>query len=220
MTRPEPRGRRAAPKSPPTEEPTNKAEPEGPAVGAALRRIRNERGFSLETLAERSGVSRAMLSQIELDRSTPSIKLLWKIARALDVPFSALITTSTSEEVTAVIRSAKARRITSHDGRFSTRPLFPTDRPRRVEFYELVLAKQGREEAVPHPPGTSENLVVVRGQVEIEVDGVTHSLGVGDSILFRADVPHTYRNAGGSDAVMHLVMVYSEVVSATPGWQL
>ena len=62
-----------------------------PAVGANLRRLRGRRGLSLERLAEASGVSRAMLGQIELHQSTPTINILWKITRALNVPFSALI---------------------------------------------------------------------------------------------------------------------------------
>src|SRR2546425_7373832 len=61
------------------------------AVGANLRRLRTRRGLSLERLAHASGVSRAMLSQIELGRSTPTLRTLWKIAYALNKPFSALI---------------------------------------------------------------------------------------------------------------------------------
>src|ERR1700690_4174117 len=63
-----------------------------PSVGVNLRRLRSRRGLTLERLAQRSGVSRAMLSQIELGQSAPTINLLWKVARALDVTFSALIT--------------------------------------------------------------------------------------------------------------------------------
>src|SRR5438270_12785487 len=62
-----------------------------PAVGANLRRLRSRRGLSLERLARRAGVSRAMLSQIELGRSAPTINSLWKVARALDVTFAALV---------------------------------------------------------------------------------------------------------------------------------
>ena len=60
-------------------------------MGPALRRLRADRGLSLDRLAAASDVSRAMLNQIELGKSTPTIKVLWKIARALEVPFSALI---------------------------------------------------------------------------------------------------------------------------------
>jgi quercetin dioxygenase-like cupin family protein len=81
-----------------------------------------------------------------------------------------------------------------------------------VEFYELRLAPKGVEHAEPHAPGTTENLVVAKGQVVIEVRGQTHELGTGDAILFEADAPHVYRNPGGSEAVLYLVMTYAESV--------
>ena len=188
-----------------------------PEVGVALRRVRAARAMSLETLARASGVSRAMLSQIELGRSTPTIKVLWRIARALDIPFSALLADSRPHGSTTILRADKARRLTSADGRFSSRALFPSDRTRRVEFYELRLAPRGHEDAVPHPPGTIENLVVQRGSVEISVAGEAHPLAPGDAMQFQADVPHRYKNTGAVEAVMYLVMSYTEAVSA-PGW--
>ena len=189
-----------------------------PEVGVNLRRLRAARGWSLEQLSKGAGVSRAMLSQIELGHSAPTIKLLWKVAHALGVPFSALLSGERSEGETRVLPGERARRLTSHDGRFSTRALFPTDRPRRVEFYELRLAQRGAEDAEPHAPGTVENLVVQRGDVEITVLDVAHRLGPGDAIQFRADGPHRYRNTGTTEAVMYLVMSYAETVGAAPGW--
>lgn len=182
-----------------------------PVVGKNLRRLRTERGLSLERLAQASGVSRAMLGQVELGQSAPTINVLWKIARALDVPFSALITASQATGVT-ILRASQAKRLMSHEGTFSSRALFPFDEPRRVEFYELTLAPRGVEKAEAHAPGTTENLVVASGQVEVEVGGQTHSLDAGDAILFEADSPHVYRNPASSPAVLFLVMTYAEQV--------
>jgi transcriptional regulator with XRE-family HTH domain len=181
-----------------------------PVVGANLRRLRGERGLSLEGLAKISGVSRAMLGQIELGHSAPTINVMWKIARALDLPFSALIAAPRQQTGTRVMAAAKTKRLTSHDGTFSSRALFPYDEPRRVEFYELDLKRGATEVADPHPPGTRENLVVATGRVEITVKGVPHALGAGDSILFEADADHSYRNVGDGDARMYLVMTYAE----------
>jgi len=183
-----------------------------PIVGANLRRLRGERKLSLEGLAKISGVSRAMLGQIELGHSAPTINVLWKIARALDLPFSALIAAPKRAGGTRVLHAAKTKRLTSHDGSFSSRALFPFDEPRRVEFYELVLTKGGVENADPHPPGTRENLVVTRGEVEIVVGPDVHRLGTGDAILFEADAVHSYKNVGDGDATMYLVMTYAEQV--------
>lgn len=182
-----------------------------PIVGRNLRRLRTQRGLSLERLAKASGVSRAMLGQIELGQSAPTINVIWKIARALGIPFSALIST-TAQTGTRLMRSQQSKRLSSHDGRFVSRALFPFDEPRRVEFYELRLAAQATEAADAHPPGTMENLVVTSGTVEIDRGDERHVLGAGDAILFEADVAHVYRNTGNTDAVMYLVMTYAETV--------
>jgi transcriptional regulator with XRE-family HTH domain len=182
-----------------------------PVVGGNLRRLRTRRGLSLERLAQISGVSRAMLGQIELGQSAPTINVLWKIARALEVTFSALISARTQSGA-LVLRSSESKLLTSKDRSFSSRALFPFDEPRRVEFYELRLAAASIEEADAHPPGTSENLVVTAGTVEIDVAGDTHRLETGDSILFEADTPHAYRNAGRVEAVMYLLMTYAEEI--------
>jgi transcriptional regulator with XRE-family HTH domain len=182
-----------------------------PDVGVNLRRLRSKRGLSLERLAQRSGVSRAMLSQIELGQSTPTINLLWKIACALGVTFSALITGG-APGAPRVLSASAAKLLTNHDGSFSSRALFPFDEPRRNEFYELHLKVGGEERAEPHAPGTSENLVLSVGDVEISVAGACHRLHTGDAILFTADVPHGYRNVGPVEAVMYLVMTYAEDV--------
>jgi transcriptional regulator with XRE-family HTH domain len=180
-----------------------------PVVGANLRRLRVKRGLSLEKLARASGVSRAMLGQIELGQSTPTINVLWKIARALAVPFSALITNRAAGRTT-VLPADRAKMLTSHDGAFSSRALFPFDAPRTVEFYELRLSARSVEQADPHPPGTVENLVVNAGALEMTVGAERHLLSTGDSILFEADVPHLYRNPGDTECVMYLVMTYAE----------
>ncbi len=200
-----------APAPTPTPVPPNEATDLAPVVGANLRRLRTRRGLSLERLAQISGVSRAMLGQIELGQSAPTINVLWKIARALEVTFSALISARTQSGA-LVLRSSESKILTSKDRSFSSRALFPFDEPRRIEFYELRLAAGSSEEADGHPPGTSENLVVTSGTIEIDVAGDTHRLEAGDSILFEADTPHAYRNSGRTDAVMYLVMTYAEEI--------
>jgi transcriptional regulator with XRE-family HTH domain len=182
-----------------------------PVVGGNLRRLRTRRGLSLERLAQLSGVSRAMLGQIELGQSAPTINVLWKIARALEVTFSALISSRTQTGA-LVLRANESKLLTSKDRAFSSRALFPFDEPRRVEFYELRLAPGAVEEADAHPPGTVENLVVTTGTIEIDASGDTHRLETGDSILFEADSPHAYRNSGRGEAVMYLVMTYAEAI--------
>ncbi|MET0284737.1 MAG: XRE family transcriptional regulator [Polyangiales bacterium] len=179
-----------------------------PMVAKNLRRLRTNKGFSLEKLARASGVSRAMLSQIELSRSAPTINTLWRIASALGIPFSALLGASDELQPT-VLRSEGAARLSSADGSFQSRPLFPFGQgPRKSEFYELRLAGHGRELAVAHPPGTVENLVVASGRLLLEAGGSRYALDASDAIVFQADVAHSYVNPDATECVMFLVMTY------------
>jgi transcriptional regulator with XRE-family HTH domain len=182
-----------------------------PVVGPNLRRLRVKRGLSLERLARASGVSRAMLGQIELGHSIPTINLLWKISRGLEVPFSALVTAATARAAT-VLRAKGAKLLTSADGSFTSRALSPFNGPRSIEFYELRLAPQSIERAEAHAPGTTENLVVSQGAVHVGVGKSRHELKLGDSITFDADVAHSYENPSDEEAVMYLVMTYAERV--------
>ena len=181
-------------------------------VGQNLRRARTRQGHSLERLAKLSGVSRAMLGQIETGKSTPTITLLWKVATALDVPFANLLAAQ-SASGTALLRREAAKVLSASDGRFTSRALFPFENERRVEFYELRLAPNHREDAAAHAPGTKENLIVAKGAVEISTArerAVT--LAEGDAMLFEADVRQSYRNLGSTEAVLYLVMTYVEAI--------
>jgi rhodanese-related sulfurtransferase/transcriptional regulator with XRE-family HTH domain len=177
-------------------------------VGKNLRQLRNARGLSLDALASISGVGRTLLGQIELGRASPSVGLVWKLARAFDVPFSTLL--ATSEEVrTTVLRNTATRRLESQDGRFASRALFPLNSRPGAEFYQLHLAAHSREDALAHQPGTRENLVVASGTLELIVNGERFHLDTGDAIVFGADVPHSYINPQKDPCTIYLVMTYA-----------
>jgi transcriptional regulator with XRE-family HTH domain len=177
-------------------------------VGRNLRRLRIRQGHSLEQLAKHSGVSRAMLGQIETGKSTPTIGLLWKVATALGVPFASLIATDDARG-NLIFRRASAKLLSSSQGRFTSRALFPFDSKTHAEFYELRLAPLHWHEAQAHALGTQENLVVAKGTVEI-IPGSERpvTLNEGDAILFEADVPHSYRNLGNEEAILFLVTTH------------
>ena len=183
-------------------------------VGRNLKHLRTRKGLSLEKLATASGVSRAMLGQIETGKSTPTISLLWKVASALEVPFATLINTKDTLG-TVVLKYEKSKILESSDGRFSSRALFPFDEQRKVEFYELKIAAFHSEAAEAHAPGTVENLTVTQGTVEIVIAGEPPQiLTEGDSILFKADVAHAYKNTGKTEAKLYLVMTYAQVIGS------
>lgn len=188
--------------------PEAEAVPELDAVlGENVKRLRTQRGYSLDVLAGLSGVGRQTLGQIEIGRNVPSVGTLWKIARAFDVPFATLLDRP-ANQATSVLRAAEAKRLVSADGRFSSRALFPPGGGGKVEFYELWLAGHGREDADAHAPGTRENLVVTAGRLVLELGPQRFELKRGDAIAFVADAAHAYINPGPEECWMNLVMTY------------
>ncbi|MCJ1882393.1 helix-turn-helix domain-containing protein [Pseudomonas nitroreducens] len=184
-------------------------DPIGERVASNLLRLRAKRNLSLDGLARLCGVSRTMLAQIESGRSVPSIKVLCKIAQGLKVSVAAFLDDRAFDGV-AVLPARDSKRLVSGDGTFVSRALFPFDVSRQVEFYELRLKGLAIEHSTGHAPGTQENLVVAQGVLEISVNEERFLLGTGDSILFYADQPHSYRNPADSEAVAYLVTTYAE----------
>lgn len=182
-------------------------------VAANLRLLRTQQGLSPDRLGRLSGVDPAQIAGIEAGAGVPTIETLWRVAKALEVPFSSLLSDGVDGSTT-VIRRTDARVLASHDGRFTSRALFPFKGERQVEFYELRLAPGAVEKADAHAVGTTENIAVALGTVEIVTGDGPHTLAEGDSILFEADVPHAYRNTGDGEAVLYLVMTYAEPVIA------
>ena len=177
-------------------------------VGANMRELRTQKGISLDQLARLTGLSRTLLGQIELGKTPPSVSVVWRIAQAFDVHFSALLATSERLDTT-VLRGAEAKRLATSDGRYSSRALYPLAEKPDAEFYELFLAGHSSEDAEPHKPGTRENLIVTSGRLDLTINGTRHELTKGDAIVFTADVPHSYVNPGNEDCWIYLVMTYA-----------
>jgi transcriptional regulator with XRE-family HTH domain len=180
------------------------------AVGENLHRLRAERKWSMDELSARSGVSKAMLHQIELSKSIPTIAVVWRIADGLKVPFSELLS-QPREASDVLLTQREAKYLTNAAGTFSSRALFPFNGPARTaEFYELRIKPGGTENASAHAHGTVEHLALVRGTLEVEVDGSTRKLAAGDCLVFAADRPHCYRNPeDGDEAQIFLMMTYA-----------
>lgn len=177
-----------------------------------LKYLRGKAGLSLERLSKLSGVSRAMLSQIELGRSVPTITVLSRIAVAFQVPVSALFATDSGSRV-HLLRLAQTQHLRTSDGQFVSRALFPFLGARNTEFYELRLEPGCQQESEPHAVGTTENLVLASGDMAVDVADSSYELAPGDALYFSADVPHAYRNRGAGPAVAYLVVTYLVSVS-------
>jgi XRE family transcriptional regulator, regulator of sulfur utilization len=189
--------------------------PAGDQLGAAelaqrvadnLREQRRKRDLSLDELAQKTGVSRAGLSQIETCKTNPSLGLLWKIAAGLGVPFAELI--GESPTAISVLRRSEVQVLRSSDKKFESRPLMPSSAGNQVEVYELRLSAHSRHESDAHGPGTRELVVVLAGTLRMLTGDRAEDLGPGDSILFNANVPHVYENPGNSEARYHDLIMY------------
>lgn len=177
-------------------------------VAENVRAVRKVRGYSLDDLAARSGVSRASLSQIETAKTNPTIAILWKIASGLGVPFAALLGDERVERV-RVLRRGDQQVLRSADARMESRPLMPAGASPSVELYELRLAPRAVSASEPHARGTTETLVVLTGVLRLRVGDEVHDLAAGDSVFFHADVPHSYENPGRIEARYHDVIAYT-----------
>lgn len=178
----------------------------GRRVSGRLRALRQARGLSLDELARASGVSRAALSQIETQRTNPTIGILWKIAVGFGLPFSELI--GEERASVAVLRRDDAQPMRSGDGRFTSRALAPAGALPSVEIYELRLAGRSKHVSEAHASGVRELVIVLGGTLRLTVGSTAHDLAVGDSIWFAADVAHTYENPGAAEARYHDLILY------------
>lgn len=162
-------------------------------VAESLRHHRKTQELSLDELAQKSGVSRAALSQIEGARTNPTLAVLWKIAVGLGVPFQNLLGTNTGAGP-KVLRAGDSPPLRSGNGQMESRLLSPGGAPPGVEVYELRLLPKGVYQSEPHSRGTAETLVVMTGALKMTVAGEAFELATGDSIFFNADVPHVYES--------------------------
>jgi transcriptional regulator with XRE-family HTH domain len=165
----------------------------GRRVADSLRKLRRDRHLSLDQLAAASGVSRAALSQVEGSRTNPTLSLLWKVAVGLGVPFQTLLGGEPTGRA-HVLRAGDTPPLRSTDGRMESRLLSPAGATPSTDIYELKLLPKGLHRSEPHAPGTTEVLIVLTGAVRVVVGDETHDLAPGDSMFFRADLPHSYES--------------------------
>jgi quercetin dioxygenase-like cupin family protein len=185
----------------------------GRAVGANVARHRGKRGLDLETVADRSGIPADLLEKLEGGQAVPSLRAVWHLATALEVPFGTLLENTMLVKGWAsdfrVQPADQGNVIADATDTFRSRVLFAEGDPRTPEVYELTLAAGCLEEAEPHASNTYEHIVVVRGTLIVRAGENEARLGPGDTLFFRADIPHAYENPGSEPAVAHLVMQYA-----------
>lgn len=160
---------------------------------ANLRQLRRERGLTLDSLAQRCGVSRAMISKIERGVAIPTATVLGKLAAGLEVGLSQLVG---DQRVRAPVLLPPAAQPTFRDPdtgfeRRSLSPLFPD---RFVDFAFNTLPAHASALFPPHHRGIEEYLFVSRGELIVVVDGARFTVGQGSSLFYHGHAVHEFRN--------------------------
>jgi transcriptional regulator with XRE-family HTH domain len=184
------------------------------AVGAKVRAERQARRWTLDRLADTSGVSRRMLINVEQGTANPSVATLLRLSDALGIGLPALVDVPQTKLV-KVVRSGDAPALWTgeHGGRGVL--LAGTTPPDVLELWDWTLAPGDRHDSEAHVRGTKEILQVREGTITVEVDGEVEVLEVDDAISFASDVAHCYANDGTEPARFSLT-VFEPGVGAAP----
>jgi XRE family transcriptional regulator, regulator of sulfur utilization len=169
--------------------------------GARVRALREGMELSLRALAERSGVSAPMLSQVERGETSPTLSVAQRIATGLELSLSQLLRLDETDGV-SVVRAAERRRGGRPGHRYEVlTPPVPGQRA-EVSLHSLApgAATGGPDDPPMHEPGSRETAVVEEGGLRLVCAGLAHELGEGDAVTFDADLPHHFENPGDAEA--------------------
>ena len=178
------------------------------SVGPRVKALREAMDLSLRDLAERSGVSAPMLSQVERGETSPTLQVAARIAAGLELRLCQLLRLDEDGTVTrrAPRASAAAAAPTATATR-SSRRRCPASAPRSPATRSRPAPSTGGPGDPPmHEPGSRETAVVEAGTVTLHVDGARHELRTGDAVTFDADLPHHFENHGKEEAALLAVV--------------
>lgn len=165
------------------------------ALARNVRKIRTRRGLTLAELAERSGVSRAMIVQVEGGRTNPSIGTICQLADALGTPVQGLIDVGGDRRV-QLVRARDTVTLWKGRGGSFARLLGGTASRERVELWDWRIAPGASLRGTPHPAGTRELIWVRTGTLRLTLGTEVVEAGPGDLVVFEADVEHEYAHRG------------------------
>ena len=185
-----------------------KPKSEVPALGKNIARIRKEKGFSLDELSKKCGVSKGMLSQIEQEKVNPTVAVVWKIAYGLDVPFNDLIAVEEEAPIFELIQKEDTVILERDSGKCVFRIISPLSMAEKLELYTLAMKKGGVLSSDPHAKGTEEYVTVITGKVSVETGEKRSLLDEGDSIHYHADIHHVIRNEYEGESILYMVVKY------------
>jgi transcriptional regulator with XRE-family HTH domain len=179
-------------------------------ISLTLKELRREQGWSLDKTAEKTGVSKAMLGQIEREESSPTIATLWKIASGFNTSFSSFIDDTPSEFSKSVHRGGKTKQLHPTDEKIRVMPLFPFDDQLKLEIFIIELLPNCEHLSPAHQSDVIEHVIVAKGKIEVLVNGIWQVLNKGEGLRFEANQPHGYRNLSSAIAIIHDIIHYQK----------
>jgi len=190
--------------------PTTPPDPLDPAViGARVKALRESSSLSLRDLAQRSGVSAPMLSQVERGETSPTLAVAARIAAGLELRLSQFLRLDEGGTVTTVRASQRQRGGNRRRGH-SFEVMTSGQPGQRAELSRHTLAPGGAtgasDDPPMHEPGSRETALVEHGSVVLVCDGQRHQLGAGDCVTFDADLPHHFENLNTAEAAFLAVV--------------
>lgn len=173
------------------------------AVGARVRAMRASRELSIRQLADRAGISTGMISKVERGLTEPSLQTIRAIARALQIPVFDLFAEPARADV-SVVRRDRRFQLRSPHGDMTYERLSPGAGQIELLLGTLQPGAASSPDRWTHP--SEECVVVVSGELVVEVDEEEFQLAIGDTCYFNSRLPHRYRN-DGSEPTTFLVTV-------------
>jgi XRE family transcriptional regulator, regulator of sulfur utilization len=178
-------------------------------IGARVKALREASSLSLRDLAERSGVSAPMLSQVERGETSPTLTVAARIAAGLDLRLSQLLRLDEGGSVTIVRADERGGGGNAKRGhRFEV--MTAAQPGQRSELSRHTLAPGGAtgapDDPPMHEPGSRETALVELGAVALVCDGRRYELGEGDCVTFDADLPHHFENPTDVEAAFLAVV--------------
>jgi transcriptional regulator with XRE-family HTH domain len=185
------------------------------AVGRHVRSERSRRNWTLDDLAARSGVSKGMLIQVEQARSNPSIATICRLASALGVTVASMVEAPELPS-TKVVGAGEGVVLWTGNAGSVSKLLLGTGTRDPVELWDVRLAPGDGYGGTPHPAGTQELVMVLEGELTLEVDGAQFRVGSDGAAAFVADRPHSYHNRGGVPVRLTMVVAQRGLAEPAP----
>lgn len=167
--------------------------PSADTLGERVRRLRTERGMSLRDLAASSGVSASLLSQLERDRTNPSLATMQRIAQSLGTSLFTLLPDDAAQPAVAVVRPDKRRKLVIQQGELRYELLSP-DTNRQMEVWMGRLEPGAEMGAELYSHASEEFVLVFRGKMQLYLGDGVFQLEEGDSIQYDGNTPHRITN--------------------------